>query len=81
MRHGDLLEISQASDGAWVVLVAVAFSTATFVGWAGACDGTGACDLTLDSNREVSATFAFVPPPLPSDAIVQGRPLRLSAHD
>ena len=61
---------TEYAAGTQIHLMAVAFSTASFVGWAGACNGTGACDLTLDSNREVSATFAFVPPPLPSDAIV-----------
>ncbi len=37
---------------AQVHLVAVPDTGAVFVGWAGACSGTGGCDLTLDAHRD-----------------------------
>ena len=37
-----------------------------FTGWSGACSGTGACQVTLDQNRAVSATFAAAPNPEPT---------------
>jgi hypothetical protein len=37
----------------------------TFEGWGGACSGTGACELTLDSDTAVSASFARQSPPPP----------------
>lgn len=54
---------AQYVAGAQVHLVAVADPGSSFVGWAGACSGTGGCDLTLDADRDVSATFAVAPPP------------------
>jgi len=55
---------AQYVSGSQVHLVAVPDTGAVFVGWAGACSGTGGCDLTLDADRDVSATFAAaVPPP------------------
>ena len=64
-------------SGTQVHLVAVPDSGASFVAWSGACSGTGGCDLTLDADREVSATFATLPPPPPSqhrlNVIVQGK--------
>jgi uncharacterized repeat protein (TIGR02543 family) len=32
-----------------------------FVGWSGACSGTGTCTLTMDQDRSVTATFAPAP--------------------
>jgi uncharacterized repeat protein (TIGR02543 family) len=32
----------------------------TFVGWSGACTGTGACVVTMDANKTVTATFTKV---------------------
>src|SRR5438309_8332800 len=52
-------------SGTQVHLVAVPDSGASFVAWSGACSGTGGCDLTLDADREVSATFASAPLPPP----------------
>jgi hypothetical protein len=68
---------SQYALGSQVHLLPVPDSGATFVGWAGACSGIGACDLTLDADRDVSATFAAAPPP-PEEkrrltVIVQGK--------
>jgi hypothetical protein len=67
---------SQYGAGTQVHLVAVPDPGASFVAWAGACSGTGACDLTLNADREVSATFAVMLPPPPDKhrltVIVQG---------
>ncbi len=41
-----------------VVLTATPNSNNAFVGWGGACTGTGTCTLTMDAAKAVSATFA-----------------------
>lgn len=46
-----------------VSLSAAAATGFTFLGWLGACSGTGACALTMDSTRVVAAIFTPVPPP------------------
>jgi len=56
---------AQVAVGAPMHLVAVPDSGALFVGWSGACSGSGTCDLTMDVDRTVSATFADIPPPPP----------------
>ena len=43
-------------------LTAVPDSGATFVGWSGACSGTGDCDWALVGTATLSATFIVVPP-------------------
>ena len=40
-----------------VSLTATADTNSTFAGWAGACVGTGACNVTMDGAQNVSATF------------------------
>ena len=64
------------ASGAQVHLVAVPDPGASFAAWSGACSGAGACDLTLNADQEVSATFAALPPPPPRqhrlNVIVQG---------
>src|ERR1700682_4778917 len=67
---------SKYALGSQVHLLAVPDSGATFVGWAGACSGIGASHLTLDADRDVSATFAAAPPPQEKrrlTVIVQGK--------
>ncbi len=69
---------AQIAVGAPVHLVAVPDSGAFFVGWAGACSGSGACDLMLDVDRDVTATFGDRPPPPPPGkhqlvVVVQGK--------
>jgi len=69
---------AQIAVGSPVHLIAVPDSGAFFVGWAGSCSGPGACDLTLEVDRDVSATFANTPPPPPPGkhqlvVVVQGK--------
>jgi len=52
--------ISQSAaydPGAVVTLAASASASSTFAGWQGACTGTGSCPLTMNSAKEVTATF------------------------
>lgn len=52
--------------GTAVVLTAAAGADgSTFDGWSGACTGTGACNLSIDSDRAVTATFTAPSPPPP----------------
>ncbi len=48
--------------GSKVTLAAAASSGSTFAGWSGACSGTGACVVTMDAAKEVTATFNADPP-------------------
>lgn len=48
---------AQFDNGTAVTLTAAAGPNATFAGWSGACSGTGACTVTMDQARSVSATF------------------------
>ena len=41
-----------------VQLTATAAPGSTFVGWSGDCSGTGACTVTMDASRSVTANFA-----------------------
>ena len=67
---------AQYVKGSQVHLVAVPDADSSFSGWSGACSGTAACDLTLDADRDLAATFAGSPPPPPGQrrltVIVQG---------
>jgi Bacterial pre-peptidase C-terminal domain/Divergent InlB B-repeat domain len=46
------------SSGTNVSLTATPTSGSTFSGWSGSCSGTGACNLTMSSNKSVTAGFA-----------------------
>lgn len=50
-------------SGTAVTLTASAQAGSEFAGWSGACSGTGVCQLTMDADHDVSATFAPIPPP------------------
>ena len=45
------------APGTVVTLTATPQSGSTFAGWGGACSGTGSCQVTMDANRSVTATF------------------------
>jgi lysophospholipase L1-like esterase len=45
------------ANGTSVTLTASPASNATFTGWSGACSGTGACVVTMNQARSVTATF------------------------
>ncbi len=47
--------------GQTVTLTATPTTNHTFSGWSGACSGTGACTVTVDAARSVTATFTRVP--------------------
>ena len=46
------------NSGASVTLTANPDTGYTFAGWSGACSGTGACTVTMNSNQSVSANFS-----------------------
>ena len=50
--------------GAAVALTATASAGSLFSSWSGDCAGTGACDLVMNANRAVTATFGVSPPAL-----------------
>ncbi|MGH2661889.1 MAG: Calx-beta domain-containing protein [Actinomycetota bacterium] len=60
---GDCSEI--VSNGTAMSLSATATGASTFQGWGGDCSGSASCDLTLNENRYVTATFDAPPPPPP----------------
>jgi hypothetical protein len=47
--------------GASVTLYPSPNSGSQFTGWSGSCAGTGECQLTMDTDRTVSALFSFCP--------------------
>jgi hypothetical protein len=51
--------------GTVVALTATPASGSQFNGWSGVCSGTGACSVTMDAAKIVTATFAALPPPPP----------------
>ena len=52
--------------GTVVALTATPASGSQFSGWSGVCSGTGACNVTMDAAKSVTATFAAAPPPPPA---------------
>jgi thermitase len=51
------------SSGTVVSLSAAAGTGSVFAGWSGACSGTGACNVTMDAAKTVTATFNLSSPP------------------
>ncbi len=47
------------NHGTVVALAQAASTGSTFTGWSGACTGMGACSVTMDMMRSVTATFAL----------------------
>ena len=56
-------------EGKVVTLKQEASSGSVFVGWGGACSGTGACEVTMSGAKEVTATFSLTPKPEESNSI------------
>ncbi len=54
---GTVCSVSFAG-GTAVQLTATPSQGSSFVGWGGACSGTGSCHLTLNSNQSVTAAFS-----------------------
>lgn len=53
-------DCSQAyTSGTPVALFAAPATSSTFAGWSGACSGTGACEVTMDQARTVTAIFTL----------------------
>jgi hypothetical protein len=50
------------ASGAVVTLTATPASGSTFTGWSGACSGSGACSVTMDAAKNVTASFDALPP-------------------
>jgi|GEM_PF-2918657 len=48
--------------GTRVILTATPDTRSTFAGWSGACSGTGACQVDMDSSKRVIATFLIGKP-------------------
>ena len=49
------------NEGTVVALTATAAGDSTFTNWSGACSGTDACSVTMNSDQSVTATFAVNP--------------------
>ena len=62
------------TSGATVTLTATPTAGSLFFGWSGACTGSGACTLTMNSSQSVTAKFSLSVPSscLPSDTIWTG---------
>ena len=45
------------TNNASVTLTATPDAGSTFIGWSGACSGTGVCNLTMDTSKSATATF------------------------
>src|SRR5258705_298815 len=56
--------------GTSVALTAVPAAGSQLSGWSGRCAGTGACNVTMDAAKSVTATFTAVPPPPPAQFIL-----------
>ena len=57
-------------QGTPITLTATPVAGSTFTGWSGACTGTAACNVSMDTDTSVSATFALIPPPPPKKCVV-----------
>lgn len=56
------------TPGTSVTITATPDPGSVFVGWTGACTGTGACTVTMDQARDVTAQFASAPTATPRNA-------------
>jgi Divergent InlB B-repeat domain len=70
-------------EGEEIDLSQVAGPGQTFMGWTGSCSGTGACDMTMDGDHSVGASFQDNTPPAPPTITVptQGQQIELDSGD
>jgi List-Bact-rpt repeat protein len=61
------------AKGTQLRLEAVPDSGATFAGWSDACTGAGACQISVDGDLSVSATFSRPPPSRRLTVVVDGQ--------
>jgi hypothetical protein len=47
-------------SGTTVTLTATPAANSTFIGWSGACGGSGSCTVTIDAAKTATATFGLV---------------------
>jgi cysteine-rich repeat protein len=55
-----------------VTLLPASAATSNFIGWSGACTGTGSCAVTMDAAKSVTATFDLKPATLTVNATSGG---------
>jgi hypothetical protein len=65
---------SEFREGTQVTLTATPAAGSRFAGWSGDCGGSGACEVTMDAIRSVTAEFVPVPVPAPVPAPVPSSP-------
>jgi hypothetical protein len=66
------------ASGTRVDLSASASGGSVFAGWSGACSGTGGCQVTMDGDRDASATFD--PPPTRRLTVGVGGPGQVNSN-
>jgi DNA-binding beta-propeller fold protein YncE len=74
--------VAELNEGGTVLLTATPEPGSSFVGWSGACSGSGTCSVTLNGDVSVDAEFAPAPTPLKSSvatAATQDRAATLAA--
>ena len=71
-RSASTRRAGRISHGTVVTVTATPATGSTFTGWSGACSGSGACSVTMDAAKSVTATF---------DTTVRAGILALSAGD
>lgn len=54
--------INTIANGSTLKLTAQPVGNAIFSGWSGACEGTSSCNLSMTSNKNVTANFTSPPP-------------------
>jgi hypothetical protein len=57
--------VGEFAPGTEVTLTAAPNAGSRFTGWSGVCSGTGTCNLTLNANESVTATFSRLSPAFP----------------
>ncbi len=58
-RYGDVRGTTWWTAGTTVPVTQTGIGDYAFTGWSGACSGTGACLVTIDSSKEVTANYVL----------------------